>query len=465
MSTVDLDRITLVDARTALRQGDISAVELLRSMFERYQRSEPTLQAWVEYDVDRAAAEAVVADRRLRASTTPPPLLGIPVGIKDIFDLAGKPTRCGSRVRDGAPVAPRDAEAVHRLRKAGAVLLGKTVTQEFAAGVVSAPARNPWDADRIPGGSSGGSAVAVASGTALLGLGSDTGGSIRIPASVTGTVGLKPTWGRIPLDGTYPLSPSLDTAGPIALTVADAAVAWQVLSNRLADVDATIDRLQSTPSDLVNVRIGLPTSHFTERLQAGVEDRFRDAAALLRDLGAAVVEVSWDDALAAHAAAMLISRVESASVHHDHIRQCPELLGDDVRARLEVGAMTSGETYLQARRARVAARNSIAALYREHGLDAVITPTLPATALRANTLLAAYPDGSTEGVGPAYTRFTMPWNATGQPVITVPCGFDDTHLPVGLSFVGQPDKEIALCQIAQVYEQSAGWHRHRAPLT
>ena len=376
--------------------------------------------------------------------------------------MAGKPTRCGSRLRDDVPVATRDAEAVHRLRKAGAVLVGKTVTQEFAAGVVSMPARNPWDPDRIPGGSSGGSAVAVASGTALLGLGSDTGGSIRIPASVTGTVGLKPTWGRIPLDGTYPLSPSLDTAGPIALTVADAVLAWQVLSNRFSDVDATIDRLQATPGDLSGVRIGLLASYFTERLQPGVEDRFRDAVAHLRDLGAVVVEVIWDDALAAHAAAMLISRVESASIHHQHIRHNPDSLGDDVRVRFEVGALTSGDVYLQARRVRIAARDSIAELYRGHGLDAMVAPTLPATAPRADRLVADYPDGSTEDVGPALTRFTMPWNATGQPVITVPCGFDEANLPVGLSFVGRPDDEMRLCRIAHVYEQAAGWHRHRA---
>lgn len=462
MSTVNLDHITLVGARAALRRGEISATELLRAVHDRYQRTEPTLRAWVEFDADRAADQATDADRRLSTREALPPLLGIPVGIKDIFDMSGMPTRCGSRLRDDAPVAPRDAVAVHRLREAGAVLPGKTVTQEFAAGVVSVPSRNPWDPDRIPGGSSGGSAVAVASGTALLGLGSDTGGSIRIPASVTGAVGLKPTWGRISIDGAFPMAPSLDTAGPIALTVADAAVGWQVLSNRLGEVDATIERFQAVQESLSGVRIGLPTSHFTERLQPDVNARFCDALAQLRELGAEIIEISWDDALAAHAAAMLISRVESASVHHDHLRSHPGGFGVDVRSRFEVGAMTSGDVYLQARRARVAARDSIAALYREHRLDAVVTPTLPATALPADHLVADYPDGSTEDVGPAYTRFTMPWNATGQPVISVSCGFDADTLPVGLSFVGLPDQELPLCEIAHVYEQAAGWYRHRA---
>lgn len=461
---IDLDRITLTTAYAGLRSGDVSAVELFQAVHARFEQTEPALKAWVRFDADQAAAQALIADRRLRVSPTPPPLLGIPVGIKDIFDLAGVPTRCGSRLRDDVPPAPRDAEAVHRLRKAGAVLLGKTVTQEFAAGVVSVPARNPWDPNRVPGGSSGGSAVAVASGTALLGLGSDTGGSIRIPASVTGTVGLKPTWGRIPLDGTFPLSPSLDTAGPITLTVADAAVAWQVLSNRLAEVPATIEALESAPATLDGVRIGLLQSWFTERLQPGVEARFAEAVAQLRELGAEIVEVAWDDAPVAHAAAMLISRVESASIHHDALRREPDRFGEDVRDRFEVGAMTSGDTYLQARRARIAVRDSIAALFRDHRIDVIVAPTTPATAPRADRLEAEYPDGAVEGIGPAMTRFTMPWNATGQPIISVPCGFDESHMPVGLSFVGRPDEELALCRVARTWEQAAGWHRQRAAL-
>lgn len=461
---IDIDRITLTGAYRELRAGRISAVELLRAVLARHQQTEPVLRAWVSIDVEQAASQALVADRRLRLSPTPPPLLGIPVAIKDIFDVAGKPTRCGSRLRDEAPVAVRDAEAVHRLRKAGAVLLGKTVTQELAAGVVSEPARNPWDPDRIPGGSSGGSAAAVATGTALAGLGSDTGGSIRIPASLTGTVGLKPTWGRIPLAGTFPLSPSLDTVGPLALTVADAAVVWQVLADRLSEVPATIEELEAAPRSLRGVRLGLPVPYFTERLQPGVGAAFRAAVEQLKELGAEIVEVDWVDAPAAHAAAMLISRVESAAVHRDALRRTPDRIGDDVRARFEIGALTGGDVYLQARRARLAVRDSIAALFRDHRLDAMVAPTTPATAPLADRLEVRFPDGSVEDVGPALTRLTMPWNATGQPVISLPCGFDEAHLPVGLSFIGRPDAELPLCRMAQAYEQAAGWHRQRAAM-
>jgi aspartyl-tRNA(Asn)/glutamyl-tRNA(Gln) amidotransferase subunit A len=459
---IDIDRLTLTGAYAGLRAGEISAVELFQAMYERYVRTEPVLRAWVELDAQQAAAHAAIADRRLRAGSTSTPLLGIPIGIKDIFDVAGKPTRCGSSLREDAPVAPRDAEAVHRLRKAGAILMGKTVTQEFAAGVVSAPARNPWDPDRIPGGSSGGSAAAVASGTALAALGSDTGGSIRIPASVTATVGLKPTWGRIPTAGAFPLAPSLDTVGPIALSVADAAVMWQVLSNRLADVAGTIEAFQQVPVSLQGSRIGVPIGYFCERLQPGVERAYRDAVRQLKDLGAELVECRWDDAQAAYSAALIDWRAEAASVHHDNLRQHPDQLGPEARSRFEVGSMLPGDALPQARRARVAVRDTIAALFREYRLDALVTPTTPATAPRADHLEASYPDGAVETASAALTRFTMPWNATGQPVISVPCGFDDAHLPVGLSFAGRPDGELPLCHVAHAYEQAAGWVSRRA---
>jgi aspartyl-tRNA(Asn)/glutamyl-tRNA(Gln) amidotransferase subunit A len=181
-------------------------------------------------------------------------------------------------------------------------------------------------------------------------------------------------------------------------------------------------------------------------------------------LGAEIIEVAWDDAPAAHAAAMLISRAESASVHHEALRSCPERIEDDVRTRFEVGAMLPGDAVLQAYRARAAVRDSIAGLYREHRLDAIVAPTTPATALRADRLEASFPDGTVDAVGPALTRLTMPWNATGQPVISVPCGFDEAHLPVGLSFVGWPDEELSLGRIAQAYERAAGWHRRRAAI-
>ena len=464
MTNVDLATLSLTGARKALANGKLSAVELVRVIFERIEQTEPAIHAFVEVYAQDAMAQAAVADRRrrLRHPGTVP-LLGIPVGIKDIYDIAGKPTRCNTNLRSDCAVAHRDSEAVHLLRQAGAVLLGKTVTQELAAGVISPPARNPWDTDRIPGGSSGGSAASIAVGSCLGALGSDTGGSIRIPASVTGTVGFKPTFGRLSTKGVFPLSASLDTIGPIGRTVADAAVMYLVLAGRNQEI-ASFEEQLGTSHALSGARVGVLTSYFNERIQPDVGASFERSVATLRELGAEIVECEWPDARAARASALLISRVESAAVHGEAIRNTPELIGEDVRLRLEIGAMTPGDVYVRARQTREAVKHSIAALYREHQLSALIAPTTPATALPAGNPVARFPDGTEESSGVALTRYTMPWNATGQPVISVPCGFDADGLPIGLSFIGRPDEELELSMLAHAYEQATEWHRKRPNL-
>jgi Asp-tRNA(Asn)/Glu-tRNA(Gln) amidotransferase A subunit family amidase len=453
---VNLDTLTLRDAIRALDAGEMSSVELIRASLQLARATEPELHAFVEIYGNDALTFAQFADRARTILRPRRPLTGVPIAIKDIFDIVDRQTRCNSRQLDGVSVAPRDAEAVLRLRRDGAIFIGKTVTQEYAAGVISDPCRNPWDLDRIPGGSSGGSAAAVAVGTCLGALGSDTGGSIRIPASLTGTVGLKPTFGRVPTERVYPLSPSLDTVGPIARTVADALILYLSLTNRTAEI-ASVDGLLAQER-LGGVRIGVLRPFFTENIQPDVLRAFENSLRVLRDLGAGLVEVSWDHARAARASAHLISRVESSAVHHEHLRNDPDLIRDDIRGRFEIGALVSGDVYLRALAAREAVRDSIAAVYREHSLAAIVVPTLAATAPLADDPTVPLPDGN-EGVGPALTRLTMPWNATGQPVISVPCGMDASELPIGLSFVGCPDEEVALCRIAHAFEQAIGGFR------
>ncbi len=452
-TSIDLTTLTLRDAIRALDAGEISSFELVRESLLLARATEPELHAFVEVYEDEALKLALVADRARPTHRARRPLLGLPIGIKDIFDIAGKHTRCNSRQLDGVDVAARDAEAVHRLRRDGAIFIGKTVTQEYAAGVVSEPCRNPWDLDRIPGGSSGGSAAAVAVGTCLGALGSDTGGSIRIPAALTGTVGLKPTLSRVPTEGVYPLSPSLDTAGPIARTVGDALVLHLCMMNRTAEI-ASVDGVLNNER-LDGVRIGVLRSFFTDNIQPDVATAFETSIRALSDLGAELVDVTWDHALAARASAHLISRAESSAVHHEHLRTDPDLIREDIRARFEIGALVSGDTYLRALAAREAVRDSIAGVYREHALAAIVVPTLAATAPLAEDPTVPLPEGD-EASGPALTRLTMPWNATGQPVISVPCGTDTNELPIGVSFVGRPDEEIALCQIAHAFERASG---------
>lgn len=460
--TIDLTTLTLRDAIGSLDRHEFSAVELIEATLQRIEVTEPAVHAYVEVYAGEARDAAQEADRVRDAEKSLRPLLGIPLGIKDIFDVAGKQTRCGAKQRAEVGVARNDALSVSTWRRDGAIFTGKTVTQEYAAGVVSDPARNPWDIDRVPGGSSGGSAAAVAVGSCLGAMGSDTGGSIRIPAAVTGMVGLKPTFGRIPATGVYPLSPSLDTIGPIARTVADALVLYLSLANRTAEI-AGVDALLTPEGNrsLDGVRIGVLTSFFNENIQPDVAASFADAIRVLRDLGARIIEVDWQDAAAARAVAALISRIESGTIHHDHLREHPELMREDARSRFEAGQVLPGNLYLRARMAREVVRDSIARCYAEHRLSVIAVPTLAATAPRADHLILEFPDGE-EGIGSGLTRLAQPWNATGQPVISVPCGADRNGMPIGLALVGRPNDEIGISRIAHQYEQATRWFQTNA---
>ncbi len=461
--TLDLSTMTLLEAMAGLDAREFSVFELTRETLLRLRATEPELHAWVETLEDLALQTALYQDRARPTTKHRAPLTGLPIGVKDIFDVAGVPTRCGSNLFADAPPAARDAEVIHRLRRDGANFIGKTVTQEFAAGVVSAPCRNPWDLDRIPGGSSGGSAAAVAIGSCLGAIGSDTGGSIRIPAAVTGTVGLKPTFGRLPVSGIYPLAQSLDIPGPITRSVADAVLLYLSIANRTAEI-GQIDTMLKPFGDLplAGVRIGALGGFFVENIQPDVKSAYETAVTTLAGLGAEIVPVEWDEAPVARAIAAVINRVESGSLHHDHIRSDEAgLLGSDVRARFEAGDLLPASAYLRAMQARETIRTSISTLWARHQVDVLVAPAVAATASSAETLMVDFPNG-TEGVGTALTRLTMPWNATGQPVISVPCGFDREELPVGLAFIGKPDDELGICRVAHQYEQATQWFRRLA---
>lgn len=450
--------LSLRDAAAAMRRARLSPVELTEATLRRIEQTEPTLHAYVAVLAEEALAAARAAERAIRNGDGGGALRGIPIGIKDIYDVAGVPTRCGSRVRADAPPAKEDAAAVALLRAAGAVIVGKTTTQEFAAGVVSPPARNPWDPARIPGGSSGGSAAAVAAGSAIAAMGSDTGGSIRIPASVCGVVGLKPTFGLVACRGVYPLSWSLDTVGPLARTVEDAALACDALG---AGFGATAELGQ----ELRGLRLGVPRPFFFDRVQPGVAGAVERAIGVLAELGAEVVETPWPEAVIARAASFVINRAETAAIHAEGVRAAPERYGAELRDRIEASLLLPAESYLRAQRTRTLVKHSIARLFADHRLDALITPTLPATALPAGDLFARFADGSREEAGVAYTRLTMPFNVTGQPALSVPCGFDEERLPVGLQIVGRPGAEARICRIGHAYERATEWGRQRPPLT
>ncbi|HKG27247.1 MAG TPA: amidase, partial [Thermomicrobiales bacterium] len=312
--------LSIQRAGASLRNGSLSAVELTESTLRRIAQTEPALHAYVHVLAEEALAAARQADADLRAGTDRGPLHGIPIAIKDIFDVRGVPTRCGSRVREQAAPAAEDAVSVARVRAAGAVIIGKTTTQEFAAGVVSAPARNPWDPSRIPGGSSGGSAAAVAAGSATAAFGSDTGGSIRNPASLCGIVGLKPTYGTVSTRGVFPLAWSLDTVGPLARTVEDAALVFDAIADQPGR-NATAE----IGEGLRGLRLGVPRLHFYDRLQSAVRAAVEAALVVFADLGAEVVETPWADAQVARATSFVINRVETVGVHGAGVRATRDL--------------------------------------------------------------------------------------------------------------------------------------------
>lgn len=461
--------LPLLEVGERLRSGTLTATGLLDAALRRAKRTEPAIHAYVEVLADRAHEQATAADEAFGAGRDLGPLQGIPIGVKDIFDVEGIPTRCGSRARRDAPAATADAAVVARLRRQGAVFTGKTVTQEYAAGVVSVPARNPWDPDRIPGGSSGGSAAAVAVRSCLVALGSDTGGSIRIPAGVTGTVGLKPTYGLVSKRGVFPLSWALDTVGPIARTVADAAMTLGALAGIDPSDPTTVEHPDTIPASasldqgIGGLRIGVLGGFFTDRIAPAVAASYGASLSVFRSLGAELVEVDWDDAAAGRGVAMVLNRVESAAVHAATVSRDGHLLGTDLRERLVAGQEISAVDYLRALRAREAIRESVARLFARHRLDVVIAPTLPTSALLAGDLVFRHDDGE-EPVSLAYTRLCQPFNATGQPVLSLPMGFDGDGLPLGLQIAGRPFAEATVCRVGHAYEGAAGWVNRLPPL-
>lgn len=448
--TSDILTLSISELGKAYRRRALSPAEVTDACLTSIEQTEPDLHAWVEVSAKKARSEARAAETDLMAGVDRGPLHGVPVGIKDIFDVAGLPTRCGSPARAHQTPVTSDSDSVAALRVGGAVFLGKTVTQEFAAGVISPPARNPWDPTRIPGGSSGGSAAALAARSCFAAMGSDTGGSIRIPAAACGVVGFKPTYNSLSAAGVYPLSWSLDTVGPLTTSVADARLTWSVLAGR-----------EATPievADLRGFRVGVAGPFFLDNVQPAIRDAVTSAVVTLQTLGAEIVDTVWQEAAAARAIGFLLNRAETAVVHGALARDEPEIFSQynpDLRLRVTAGGILPAEHYVNSIRKRVVVRDSMARLFREHRLNALVAPTLPTTAVPAADMTIS-DTGLDEGIGAAWTRLTMPFNTTGQPVLAMPVGFDALGLPIGIQLAGAPGREDELFAIGQVLENALG---------
>jgi len=448
----------------SLDRGELSSLELTRHLLQRIATHDGALQSFIHVAED-AEAQARASDRRRRRNgAARRPLEGIPVALKDNYLTAGMPTTAGTQA-EGISFPREDSACAERLRAAGCVLIGKTRTHEFAWGTVTPPVANPWKLDCIPGGSSGGSGAAVAAGLVPMGMGSDTGGSIRIPASFCGVVGLKPTFGRISRHGIVPHSWSLDHPGPLTRTVADAALVMNVL----AGYDARDPACQAQPvpdhgralgRGVRGLRIGVIDNHFMDRndpeVQAAIDERLRELAAQ----GALVSRASMPVLDYGLAAIYAIELASSGAYHDRWIAEGRSRQYDpDVRALVEMGRLVSAVDYLKAEQVRAVMAEDFRRLF--DSVDVVVTPTEPLTAWERGTVSVAV-NGQPESVLAASWRLTYPFNLTGLPAISVPCGFDRRGLPIGLQIAGRPFDEPTVLRAAAAVERTVQLDRRPA---
>ena len=455
----DALNLSLREVAAALRDRQISPVELTRLSLEQIAADEPRLNAYVCLTADRAMAAAGQAEREINSGQYRGELHGVPVAVKDLYDIAGLPTTCSSRVRHDHK-AGENAACVDLLEQAGAVIVGKTHTHEFAYGISTPTTGNPWKSTHIPGGSSGGSGASVAARGCFMALGSDTGGSIRIPAALCGIVGLKPTYGRVSRYGVASLSWSLDHAGPLTRTVGDAAVSLAALAGHDPRDPGSMsmpagDYLAELEQGVKGLRIGIPRNYFFDHLEPGVERHVREAIGRLQSEGATIAEVEIPMAEQIMAVEFGLCMPEASAYHHETLRTRADLYGEDVRSFLEAGSLIPAVDYIAALRVR----SRMQAAWRRmfEGLDAVVAPTVPAVATRRDQSTIEWADGTVEPVTPAFVRLSAPANVTGLPSVAVPCGFSESGLPTSFQIIGHPFQEARILRIARAYERMTDW--------
>jgi aspartyl-tRNA(Asn)/glutamyl-tRNA(Gln) amidotransferase subunit A len=451
----DIIELTIAEAAARIERRDLSPVELTRAYLKRIEEVDSQLNSFLTIDAERALRAAEMAEAEIAGGTYRGPLHGIPLALKDLYDTAGLRTTAGSRF-DADRVPDRDAETVRRLRNLGMVLLGKLNMHEWALGVTNAnphygDCRNPYDTSRSPGGSSGGSGAAVAARLCAGSLGSDTGGSIRIPASLCGIVGLKPTFGRVSLRGVVPLSWNLDHAGPMTRSVHDAAMLLQAI----AGYDAADPASAFVPVDTYDE--GIDAGIVGWKIAIAIDAHFRDAdadvlnaidaaAGRLSELGADVITVELQGAAEAAQANALMTTSDAAAGHHEQLRDQPDMFGTDVLERMQRGAAYTSTEYILARRRQAIWRRYLDEFFETY--DVLLTPATPIT--------APVLDDTAIEKARVLTRFTAPFNLAGLPAMSLPCGLDAAGLPIGLQIVGPAWAEARILRAGRAFEQAAG---------
>ena len=448
-----LNALTISQLQTLIRKKNISPIELVEAYLRQIDNEETKINAFITVTAEEArrqAKKAEILQMKLSAEEMSP-LLGIPFAVKDLYDTVGIRTTAGTSYL-AKNIPSEDAEVVTQLKNAGMILLGKTNTHEIALGVTTVnphygSTKNPHNLTRIAGGSSGGSAAALSAEMCPAALGTDTGGSIRIPASLCGVVGLKPTRGRVSLRGIMPLSWNLDHAGPMTRSVEDAGL----MLNAMAGYDALDVYSAKRPSEdfasireasLKHARIGV-AEYYLDLAEEEVASAVRESATVFQSLGASVesVDISWlDEAYRANA---LMTPADGAAYHRERLKNSPEVFGEDVLRRLKMGAAYTGSEYVLARRTQAEMKWRVARFFEKY--DFLLLPT---------TALTAPPIEGKDAVEQAklLTRFTAPFNLTGVPALSIPCGFDKSGLPIGLQIVGAAWEERGVLKLGYAYE-------------
>jgi len=486
---MDLPFLTISEASELIKRKEISPVDLTKSLLDRIDEVDGELNSFITVLKDQSLKTAEEAEKQISSGTYKGPLHGIPIGVKDIFVMRDVKTTCGSKILENF-VPPYDSTVVRKLKESGAVILGKNNMDEFAMGSSTensyfGPTRNPWDLERVPGGSSGGSATAVAASLCFASVGTDTGGSIRQPASFCGVVGLKPTYGRVSRFGMIAFASSLDQGGPITKTVEDASIMLNVIAGNDPRDSTSVNEpvpnyMNCLTDELKGVRIGVPKEYFVEGIDVEIEKEVKTAIALIKDLGGAVEEISLPHTEYAVSTYYIIAPSEASSnlarydgvkygfrVHEEkslkdmYFKTRAEGFGDEVKRRIMLGtyALSSGyydAFYLKAQRVRTLIKKDFEDAFEK--VDVIMTPTSPEPAFKigekSDDPLKMY----------LSDIFTIPCNLGGLPGISIPCGFSSSGLPIGVQFIGKPFDEESILRVAHAYEQRTNWREKRPPI-
>ena len=465
----EFDGLTIAALAERLRTKQLSPVELAEASIARAKATEPTLNSFITLTADQAMAAARRAEAEITAGDYRGPMHGIPFVTKDLFWTKDVLTTSGSRA-DASFVPDEDSTVVRLLQDAGAFSIGKTNMSEWAFSITGYNTHfgwpnNPWALDRMPAGSSSGTGTSVTAGVAPMGLGTDTGGSIRAPASFCGLTGLKPTYGLVSRHGVTPLSWSLDHAGPLTHSAEDVALTMNVLAahdpkDPYSARRAPIDFMQHLNDGVAGLRIGVAREYVWDVLDAEVEASVREAIEELGRLGATIVEVSLPELEWASQMGGVLTVTESAAFHGERVLREGHLYDQRTRRRIESGLFISAATYHQAQRVRTMVAMGLARVFGE--VDLLATPTMPTTALAQEVALT-----TTELNGRSYptsnlmTRLTQVFNVNGHPALSAPCGFDHAGLPIGLQLVGRPFEDALVVQAAHAYQGTTDWHERR----